>query len=152
MLGRPFELARLLVIRTFSRSPLERVVLKKVKIDSNTKAQPCELSFSVRRRATLPGPGWVQVPSLLKSLTSVFEMGTGVTSSLGPPVLAFDGYRKTRSMTQSAGFKSDTCKAKENTCYTRRNCRTCLIAILDEVLLHTSHQDGGSIGRLVWLG
>lgn len=40
----------------------------------------------VRQRATLPGPGWVQVPSLLKSLTSVFEMGTGVTSWLEPPV------------------------------------------------------------------
>lgn len=52
------------------------------------------LSFSVRRRATLPGPGWVQVPSLLKSLTAVFEMGTGVASSLGPPVLVFEDIEK----------------------------------------------------------
>src|SRR3989344_3608042 len=37
------------------------------------------------RRATLPGPGWVQVPSLLTSLTAVFEMGTGVTSSMKAP-------------------------------------------------------------------
>ena len=36
------------------------------------------------RRPTLTG-GNPQLPSALKSLTSVFGMGTGVTSSLSPP-------------------------------------------------------------------
>ncbi len=38
------------------------------------------------RRPTLTG-GNPQLPSALKSLTSVFGMGTGVTSSLSPPNL-----------------------------------------------------------------
>ena len=50
--------------------------------------------MQIRQRATLPGPGWVQVPSLLVSLTSVFEMGTGVTSLLGPPVSFFEDIEK----------------------------------------------------------
>lgn len=37
-------------------------------------------SFSAQRRPTLAG-GNPQLPSALKSLTSVFGMGTGVTSS-----------------------------------------------------------------------
>lgn len=40
------------------------------------------------RRPTLTG-GSPQLPSALKSLTSVFGMGTGVTSSLSPPNYAF---------------------------------------------------------------
>ena len=44
----------------------------------------------VRRRATLPGPGWVQVPSLLAGLTSVFGMGTGVTPPLKPPAMRIE--------------------------------------------------------------
>ena|GEM_PF-4911482 len=38
--------------------------------------------YLVRQRSTLPGPGWVQVPSMLVGLTSVFEKGTGVTPLL----------------------------------------------------------------------
>ena len=42
--------------------------------------------FSAWQRPTLAG-GNPQLPSALKSLTTVFEMGTGVTSSLLPPDL-----------------------------------------------------------------
>ena len=40
--------------------------------------------FSAWQRSTLAG-GSPQLPSTLKSLTAVFGMGTGVTSSLSPP-------------------------------------------------------------------
>ena len=64
----------------------------------------------VRRRATLPGPGWVQVPSLLKGLTAVFEMGTGVTPSLEPPAsrcnkVTKQGQRARKFKKQKAKFK-----------------------------------------------
>ena len=42
--------------------------------------------FSAWQRPTLAG-GSPQLPSALKSLTTVFGMGTGVTSSLSPPNL-----------------------------------------------------------------
>jgi hypothetical protein len=54
---------------------------------TDNKKPPLQAIFClVRQRATLPGPGWVQVPLLLVVLTSVFGMGTGVTPPLKPPV------------------------------------------------------------------
>ena len=53
--------------------------LTKLKKDQHS----ADLSFAWRR-PTLTG-GNPQLPSALKSLTSVFGMGTGVTSSLSPP-------------------------------------------------------------------
>lgn len=56
-------------------------------MQKNTRFHEC---FDlVRQWATLPGPGWVQVPSLLMGLTAVFGMGTGVTPPLQPPATQF---------------------------------------------------------------
>ncbi len=49
-----------------------------------TKTQLNELGFTLLGGVLL-SQGKPRLPSALKSLTSVFGMGTGVTSSLSPP-------------------------------------------------------------------
>jgi hypothetical protein len=54
-------------------------------IPSKLKEQPSWVALSFAwRRPTLTG-GILQLPSALRSLTSVFDMGTGVTFSPSPP-------------------------------------------------------------------
>jgi hypothetical protein len=54
-------------------------------IPSKLKEQPSWVALSFAwRRPTLTG-GILQLPSALRSLTSVFGMGTGVTFSPSPP-------------------------------------------------------------------
>ena len=62
--------------RIYNRTPAKKTSLYKL------------VFLSAWRRPTLTG-GSPQLPSALKSLTSVFGMGTGVTSSLSPPNYAF---------------------------------------------------------------
>jgi len=71
----------------------------RMSMPSNTK-HPLRMfcvfpSHCSRHYPTLPGPGWVQVPSALKGLTAVFGMGTGVTPSAKHRE-HWDGRRKSR--------------------------------------------------------
>ena len=91
---------------------LPSVVADGLSVFLQTKNPLARVFCLVRRRATLPGPGWVQVPSLLVSLTAVFGMGTGVTSPLEPPVYRYDTGRSGRSEAHSGFFYDDNQRSK----------------------------------------
>ena len=98
----------------------------------NTKTRPMKGAFLIiRRRATLPGPGWVQVPSLLVGLTSVFGMGTGVSPPLGPPVLITHiAHHRTRIMGEQNRWLSGN--VTRDVCYVLRE-------FLNQYTMRTRH-------------
>lgn len=122
-----------------------------------TKTHPFRGVFLViRRRATLPGPGWVQVPSLLVGLTSVFGMGTGVSPPLGPPA-SYNSPCESRGRGLNRWLRSNqyTMRTRHDCLHYSAHTSNLLLATIRprrDLAIHEAQLDGRSIGRLVWLG
>ena len=63
----------------------EGITIVQILINFKHKKSHYQLAMTLRPATSYSCGGIPQLPSALKSLTSVFGMGTGVTSSLSPP-------------------------------------------------------------------